>query len=64
MSHKLMTDQIDKGRGKRGRRATRCWRASRRAPTTARSKDCDLVIEAVFEDRKVKAEVDRQGRRR
>ena len=28
----------------------------RRAPTTARSPDCDLVIEAVFEDRKVKAE--------
>jgi 3-hydroxyacyl-CoA dehydrogenase/enoyl-CoA hydratase/3-hydroxybutyryl-CoA epimerase len=31
--------------------ATRCWRASTRAPTTRRSKGCDLVVEAVFEDR-------------
>ena len=37
--------------------ATRCWRRSRPPPTTARSKDCDLVIEAVFEDRKIKADV-------
>ena len=39
-----------------GRAPTRCCRASRRPPTTPRSKDCDLVIEAVFEDRKVKAD--------
>ena len=36
--------------------ATRCSRASRRPPTMRALEDCDLVIEAVFEDRKVKAE--------
>ena len=40
--------------GRRRRRA--CWRASRRPRTMPRLKDCDLVIEAVFEDRKVKAD--------
>ena len=40
----------------RGRRATRCWRASRRRADYGALADCDLVIEAVFEDRKVKAE--------
>ena len=55
-SQKLLTDQVNRGRATRGRRATRCWRASRRPPTTTRSTAVDLVIEAVFEDRKVKAE--------
>ena len=45
-----------------GRRsATRCWRASRRPPTTQRLAGCDLVIEAVFEDRAIKAEVTKKA---
>ena len=36
--------------------ATRCWRASPPTADYGALKDCDLVIEAVFEDRKVKAE--------
>ena len=60
-SHKLMTDQIMKGRAKT---ADRDALLARITPTAdyADLKDCDLVIEAVFEDPKVKAEVDREGR--
>jgi 3-hydroxyacyl-CoA dehydrogenase/enoyl-CoA hydratase/3-hydroxybutyryl-CoA epimerase len=55
LSHKLMSDQINKGR------ATSTDRDALLARITASAdygalKDCDLVIEAVFEDRKVKAE--------
>ncbi|HEX2655584.1 MAG TPA: FAD-dependent oxidoreductase [Xanthobacteraceae bacterium] len=54
-SHKLMTDQVNKGR------ATSAAREALLARITPTSnydelKSCDLVIEAVFEDRKVKAE--------
>ena len=55
-SHKLMSDQIMKGRAKT---ADRDALLARITPTAdyADLKDCDLVIEAVFEDPKVKAEV-------
>jgi len=54
-SHKLMTDQVNKGRA---RAADRDALMSRIAATADYGllKGCDLVIEAVFEDRKVKAE--------
>ena len=41
----------------RRRRATRCWRASRRPTDAADAAGADLVIEAVFEDPAVKAQV-------
>ncbi|MBZ6078616.1 FAD-dependent oxidoreductase [Microvirga puerhi] len=55
-SHKLMTDQIMKGRAKT---ADRDALLARITPSADYSdlKDCDLVIEAVFEDPKIKAEV-------
>ncbi len=55
-SHKLMSDQIMKGRAKS---ADRDALLSRITPSADYDdlKDCDLVIEAVFEDPKVKAEV-------
>jgi 3-hydroxyacyl-CoA dehydrogenase/enoyl-CoA hydratase/3-hydroxybutyryl-CoA epimerase len=55
-SHKLMSDQIMKGRAKT---ADRDALLARIAPSAdyADLYDCDLVIEAVFEDPKVKAEV-------
>ena len=55
-SHKLMSDQIMKGRAKT---ADRDALLARITPTADYGdlKDCDLVIEAVFEDPKVKAEV-------
>jgi 3-hydroxyacyl-CoA dehydrogenase/enoyl-CoA hydratase/3-hydroxybutyryl-CoA epimerase len=54
-SHKLMTDQINKGR------TTSAERDALLAKITATAdygalKGCDLIVEAVFEDRKVKAE--------
>jgi 3-hydroxyacyl-CoA dehydrogenase / enoyl-CoA hydratase / 3-hydroxybutyryl-CoA epimerase len=54
-SHKLMTDQVNKGRA---RAADRDALMSRITATAhyALLEGCDLVIEAVFEDRKVKAE--------
>ncbi len=54
-SHKLMTDQINKGRATS---AARDAVLARITPTSDYEtlKGCDLVIEAVFEDRKVKAE--------
>ena len=42
---------------RRRRRATRCWRGSRRPTDPADAAGADLVIEAVFEDPKVKAQV-------
>jgi 3-hydroxyacyl-CoA dehydrogenase/enoyl-CoA hydratase/3-hydroxybutyryl-CoA epimerase len=55
-SHKLMTEQVMKGRAKT---ADRDALLARITPTAdyADLEDCDLVIEAVFEDPKVKAEV-------
>jgi 3-hydroxyacyl-CoA dehydrogenase/enoyl-CoA hydratase/3-hydroxybutyryl-CoA epimerase len=55
-SHKLVSDQIMKGRAKT---ADRDALLARIAPSASYEdlRDCDLVIEAVFEDPKVKAEV-------
>ncbi|RDI57731.1 FAD-dependent oxidoreductase [Microvirga subterranea] len=55
-SHKLMSDQIMKGRAKTADRDALLSRITATADYVALS-DCDLVIEAVFEDPKVKAEV-------
>ncbi len=55
-SHKLMTDQIMKGRSKSADRDELLARIQ----TTADYNDlkgCDLIVEAVFEDRAVKADV-------
>ena len=41
--------------------ATRCSRASMPTPTTPSSKGCDLVVEAVFEDRAVKEEATKKA---
>jgi 3-hydroxyacyl-CoA dehydrogenase / enoyl-CoA hydratase / 3-hydroxybutyryl-CoA epimerase len=55
-SQKLMTDQVDRGRASP---ADRDAVLARIKPTAdfVELKNCDLVIEAVFEDRKVKEEV-------
>src|SRR5262249_6857655 len=55
-SHKLVTDQINRGRATTADRDTLLARIT---PTAdfVELKDCDLVIEAVFEDRKIKEEV-------
>ena len=55
-SHKLMSDQIMKGRAKTADRDALLARITPSADYND-LKDCDLVIEAVFEDPKVKAEV-------
>jgi 3-hydroxyacyl-CoA dehydrogenase/enoyl-CoA hydratase/3-hydroxybutyryl-CoA epimerase len=55
-SHKLMSDQIMKGRAKTADRDALLARITASADY-ADLYDCDLVIEAVFEDPKVKAEV-------
>jgi 3-hydroxyacyl-CoA dehydrogenase/enoyl-CoA hydratase/3-hydroxybutyryl-CoA epimerase len=54
-SEKLITDRVNKGRASA---AARDALLARIAPTDdyARLSDCDLVIEAVFEDRKIKAD--------
>jgi 3-hydroxyacyl-CoA dehydrogenase/enoyl-CoA hydratase/3-hydroxybutyryl-CoA epimerase len=54
-SAKLMTDQVSKGRATAGERDALLARI---APTSdyGALEGCDLVVEAVFEDRKVKAE--------
>ncbi len=54
-SHKLMTDQINKGRANSAARDALLARITPTADYEA-LKGCDLVIEAVFEDRTVKAE--------
>jgi 3-hydroxyacyl-CoA dehydrogenase/enoyl-CoA hydratase/3-hydroxybutyryl-CoA epimerase len=58
-SHKLVSDQIAKGRAKS---ADRDALLERITPTADYNdlKGCDLIVEAVFEDRAVKAEVIRQ----
>lgn len=58
-AHKLVTDQINKGRAKTADREALLARI-RTSADYADLKDCDLVIEAVFEDPRVKAEVIRQ----
>jgi 3-hydroxyacyl-CoA dehydrogenase/enoyl-CoA hydratase/3-hydroxybutyryl-CoA epimerase len=54
-SHKLMTEQVNRGRATAADREALLARISPTADYGA-LKDCDLVIEAVFEDRQVKAE--------
>jgi 3-hydroxyacyl-CoA dehydrogenase/enoyl-CoA hydratase/3-hydroxybutyryl-CoA epimerase len=54
-SHKLITDQINKGRAKTAERDELLARITPSADYGLLN-DCDLVIEAVFEDRNVKAE--------
>src|SRR5262245_32400806 len=54
-SHKLITDQVNKGRAKAADRDALLAHITATADFDL-LKDCDLVIEAVFEDRKVKAE--------
>lgn len=55
-SHKLVTDQITKGRAKTADRDALLARIKASADY-ADLKGCDLIVEAVFEDPKVKAEV-------
>ncbi|CAN7298311.1 3-hydroxyacyl-CoA dehydrogenase NAD-binding domain-containing protein [Bosea sp. LjRoot90] len=55
-SHKLITDQITKGRAKTADRDALLGRIKASADY-ADLKGCDLIVEAVFEDPKVKAEV-------
>ncbi|HVL72300.1 MAG TPA: FAD-dependent oxidoreductase, partial [Beijerinckiaceae bacterium] len=55
-SHKLMTDQVMKGRAKTADRDALLARIAPSADFAALS-DCDLVVEAVFEDPAVKADV-------
>jgi 3-hydroxyacyl-CoA dehydrogenase/enoyl-CoA hydratase/3-hydroxybutyryl-CoA epimerase len=54
-SHQLMTDQVNKGRAKTADRDALLAHIEASADYAA-LKDCDLVVEAVFEDRKVKAD--------
>jgi 3-hydroxyacyl-CoA dehydrogenase/enoyl-CoA hydratase/3-hydroxybutyryl-CoA epimerase len=54
-SHKLMTEQVNKGRATTADREALLARITPTGDYSA-LKGCDLVIEAVFEDRKVKAE--------
>ncbi|MGV3633640.1 MAG: FAD-dependent oxidoreductase [Pseudorhodoplanes sp.] len=55
LSHKLMTEQINKGRANTAARDALLARIAA-TPDYNALKGCDLVIEAVFEDRKVKAD--------
>ncbi len=58
-SHKLVTDQINKGRAKSADRDALLERITA-TPDYSALAECDLVIEAVFEDPKVKDEVIRK----
>jgi 3-hydroxyacyl-CoA dehydrogenase / enoyl-CoA hydratase / 3-hydroxybutyryl-CoA epimerase len=55
-SHKLVTDQINRGRATTADRDALLARIKTTADFVE-LKDCELVIEAVFEDRKIKEEV-------
>ena len=55
-SQKLMTDQVSKGRATAGDRDAVLARITA-TPDYAALKGCDLIVEAVFEDRKIKEEV-------
>jgi 3-hydroxyacyl-CoA dehydrogenase/enoyl-CoA hydratase/3-hydroxybutyryl-CoA epimerase len=54
--HKALTDRVNKGRMKGAERDALLARITATADYNA-LKDCDLVVEAVFEDRKVKTDV-------
>jgi 3-hydroxyacyl-CoA dehydrogenase/enoyl-CoA hydratase/3-hydroxybutyryl-CoA epimerase len=54
--HKALTDRVNKGRMKAAERDELLARIATTADYNA-LKDCDLIIEAVFEDRKVKSDV-------
>ena len=54
--HKTLTDRVNKGRMKSAERDALLEKITTTADYGA-LKDCDLVVEAVFEDRKVKADV-------
>ena len=55
-SHRLVTEQINRGRATTADRVALLARITATADFVA-LKDCELVIEAVFEDRKIKEEV-------
>ena len=55
-SQKLVTDQVNRGRATAADRDALLARITA-TPDYAGLKDCDLIIEAVFEDRKIKEEV-------
>jgi 3-hydroxyacyl-CoA dehydrogenase/enoyl-CoA hydratase/3-hydroxybutyryl-CoA epimerase len=55
-SHKLISDQINRGRAKSADRDALLARITPSADY-GDLKDCDLIVEAVFEDPKIKAEV-------
>ena len=55
-SQKLMTDQVNKGRATAAERDAVLARITA-TPDYAALKGCDLIVEAVFEDRKIKEEV-------
>ncbi len=55
-SQKLMTDQVNRGRATAADRDTVLARIKPTADLVV-LKDCDLVVEAVFEDRKIKEEL-------
>jgi 3-hydroxyacyl-CoA dehydrogenase / enoyl-CoA hydratase / 3-hydroxybutyryl-CoA epimerase len=55
-SQKLITDQINRGRATAADRDALLGHITA-TPDYAALKDCDLIVEAVFEDRKVKEEV-------
>jgi 3-hydroxyacyl-CoA dehydrogenase/enoyl-CoA hydratase/3-hydroxybutyryl-CoA epimerase len=54
-SHKILTDQINKGRGTSADRDALLAKITA-TPDYNALNGCDLIVEAVFEDRKVKAE--------
>ena len=54
--HKALTDRVNKGRMKGAERDALLAKIATTSDYSA-LKDCDLVVEAVFEDRKVKADV-------
>jgi 3-hydroxyacyl-CoA dehydrogenase/enoyl-CoA hydratase/3-hydroxybutyryl-CoA epimerase len=60
LSHKLMTDQIMKGRAKTAERDALLSRIEA-TPDYGRLAGSDMVIEAVFEDRAVKADVTKKA---
>lgn len=60
LSHKLMTEQINRGRAKTADRDALLERITATPDYNALGA-CDLVIEAVFEDRAVKAEATRKA---
>ncbi len=60
LSHKLMTEQINRGRAKTADRDALLARILATSDYAALG-DCDLIVEAVFEDRAVKAEVTKKA---